>query len=68
VGIVETTTEITRYPDPRPGMPYELFVWYDIPGAGTADVPSIQYFNEQGLFIFDFIVLVYDTASHLILQ
>jgi len=63
VGIVETTTETKRYPDPRPGMPYELFVWYDVPGAGTLDIPSIRYFNEQGLFIFDFIVLVYDTVE-----
>jgi len=63
VGVVETTTEIARYPDTRPGMPYELFVWYDIPGAGTVDVPSIQYFKEQGLFIFDFIVLVYDAVK-----
>ncbi|KAI5845324.1 interferon-inducible GTPase-domain-containing protein [Tricharina praecox] len=61
VGIVETTSEVTRYSDRRPGMPYELFVWYDIPGAGTAGVPQGKYFITQGLFIFDFIILVYDT-------
>ena len=36
------------------------FVWYDIPGAGTTEVPDWQYFNDQGLFVFDFIVMVYD--------
>jgi len=65
VGVVETTTAITRYPDARQGMPYQRFVWYDVPGAGTFDIPSWQYFNQQGLFIFDFIILVYDAVSHL---
>ncbi|KAI5855525.1 interferon-inducible GTPase-domain-containing protein [Tricharina praecox] len=60
VGIVETTTTITRYPDARQEMPYQRFVWYDVPGAGTIDMPSWQYFNQQGLFVFDFIILVYD--------
>ncbi|KAI5855526.1 interferon-inducible GTPase-domain-containing protein [Tricharina praecox] len=60
VGIVETTSIITRYPDNRQEMPYQRFVWYDVPGAGTINIPSWQYFNTQGLFIFDFIILVYD--------
>lgn len=61
VGVTETTSEVTRYPDPRGQLPYSRFVWYDIPGAGTTNVPDWQYFNDQGLFVFDFIVLVYDT-------
>jgi hypothetical protein len=60
VGTVETTLEVTRYADPRTELPYPRFVWCDIPGAGTFKIPSWQYFNQQGLFIFDFIVLVYD--------
>ncbi|KAF8537361.1 interferon-inducible GTPase-domain-containing protein [Trichophaea hybrida] len=60
VGTVETTLEVTRYPDPRTELPYPRFVWCDVPGAGTFNIPSWQYFNQQGLFIFDFIVLVYD--------
>ncbi|KAF8813329.1 hypothetical protein BYT27DRAFT_7084483 [Phlegmacium glaucopus] len=60
-GIVETTMVITRYPDPRKELPYKRLVWFDCPGAGTLEIPGWQYFNEQGLFIFDVIVLVYDT-------
>jgi GTP-binding protein EngB required for normal cell division len=60
VGVTETTSQITRYPDPRPQLPYSRFVWYDIPGAGTTTISDWQYFNDQGLFVFDFIVMVYD--------
>jgi len=60
-GVVETTLAITRYPDPRQELPYKRFVWFDCPGAGTLEIPGWQYFNQQGLFIFDIIVLVYDT-------
>lgn len=59
-GVVETTAVITRYPDPRQDeTPYNRFVWYDIPGAGTTNVPAEQYFVDQGLYVFDFIVLVW---------
>ena len=61
-GVVETTMVITRYPDPRKELPYERLVWFDCPGAGTLDIPGWQYFNQQGLFIFDIIVLVYDSV------
>jgi len=60
-GVVETTMAITRYPDPRNELPYKRFVWFDCPGAGTLEIPGWQYFNQQGLFIFDIIVLVYDS-------
>ena len=60
VGVTETTLKVTRYPDPRSEIPFSRFVWYDIPGAGTTAVPDWEYFNEQGLFVFDFIVMVYD--------
>ena len=63
-GIVETTTSVARYPDPRDELPHSRFVWYDFPGAGTLNVPSWQYFNEQGLFVFDVVILVYDTVSN----
>ena len=61
-GIIETTMAITRYPDPRNEIPYKRFVWFDCPGAGTLEIPGWQYFNQQGLFIFDVIVLVYDSV------
>ena len=62
-GVVETTIAIDRYPDARAEFPHSHFVWFDVPGAGTLDIPGWQYFNNQGLFIFDVIVLVYDTVS-----
>lgn len=55
VGVNETTLEVARYPDPNPSS---RFVWYDVPGAGTLKVPEWQYFNEQGLYVFDCIVVV----------
>jgi hypothetical protein len=61
-GVVETTKTITRYSDPRKELPYSRLVWFDCPGAGTLEIPGWQYFNEQGLFIFDIIVLVYDSV------
>ena len=59
-GVVECTEALQKYRDPRKEMPYPRFVWYDVPGAGTSKIPGWQYFNSQGLFIFDFIILVYD--------
>jgi len=61
IGVNETTKAITRYPDPRKELPYKRFVWYDCPGAGTLKTPGWKYFNKQGLFIFDIIILVYAT-------
>ena len=61
-GVVETTKAITWYPEPRQEMPYNRLVWFDCPGAGTLEIPGWQYFNQQGLFIFDVIVLVYDSV------
>lgn len=56
-GVVETTVTIGRYPDPNPDLP---FVWYDIPGAGTLQQPDWLYFNAQGLFVFDCVVVLFD--------
>ncbi|KAF9022698.1 P-loop containing nucleoside triphosphate hydrolase protein [Hymenopellis radicata] len=55
-GIVETTTEVTSYPDPDSSKP---ILWFDVPGAGTLNVSDWEYFNDQGLFIFDAIVVVF---------
>lgn len=57
-GPVETTFEITRYPDPGNQPPREWTVWYDVPGAGTQNIPSWQYFNQQCLFIMDVVIVV----------
>ncbi|KAG2032636.1 interferon-inducible GTPase-domain-containing protein [Suillus americanus] len=56
-GIVETTNAVTRYTDPRPNS--QIF-WYDVPGAGTQNVPDWQYFNNLGLYIFDCIIVLID--------
>ena len=57
VGVTETTLQMTRYPDANPEIPY---VWYDIPGAGTIKCPDWQYFNDQGLYVFDCIIVLFD--------
>ncbi|KAI6152462.1 interferon-inducible GTPase-domain-containing protein [Pisolithus tinctorius] len=56
-GVVETTLTMTRYPDPNPQHP---FVWFDIPGAGTLKITDWQYFNAQGLYVFDCIIVLFD--------
>ncbi|KAK0462451.1 interferon-inducible GTPase-domain-containing protein [Desarmillaria tabescens] len=53
--VVESTTIVTPYPDPNPANP---FIWFDIPGSGTVDCPDWTYFNDQGLYIFDAIVVL----------
>ncbi|KAF8833000.1 P-loop containing nucleoside triphosphate hydrolase protein [Paxillus ammoniavirescens] len=57
-GVTETTLAISRLPDPNKENP---FVWYDIPGAGTLKIKDWQYFNEQGLYVFDCIIVVFDS-------
>ncbi|KAG1846240.1 interferon-inducible GTPase-domain-containing protein [Suillus subalutaceus] len=55
--IVECTNKATRYPDPRPNS---RIIWYDIPSAGTPNMPDWQYFNNLGLYIFDCIIVLFD--------
>ncbi|OAX39716.1 hypothetical protein K503DRAFT_791802 [Rhizopogon vinicolor AM-OR11-026] len=56
-GVTETTMTLGRYPDPDEQC---LRVWYDLPGAGTTKIPDWQYFNAQGLYVFDCIVVLFD--------
>jgi len=56
-GIVETTMEIGRYPDPNHA---DQFAWYDVPGSGTLKIPDWQYFNSQGLYIFDCVIVLFN--------
>lgn len=56
-GVTETTSTITRYPDPGHEAPRPWTVWYDVPGAGTQNVSAWQYFINQGLFVFDVILI-----------
>ncbi|KAG0708456.1 P-loop containing nucleoside triphosphate hydrolase protein [Suillus ampliporus] len=57
-GVVETTAKITRFPDPNPRNP---FAWYDVPGSGTLNTPDSQYFTAQGLYVFDCIIILFDS-------
>lgn len=57
-GTCETTSEITRYPDPGDKPPRKWIVWYDVPGGGTSNIPEKQYFNHQSLFLMDVILVL----------
>ncbi|KAG6331109.1 hypothetical protein ID866_7980 [Astraeus odoratus] len=56
-GVNETTLEVTRYTDSAHG---EQFAWYDVPGSGTLKIPDWQYFNSQGLYVFDCIIVLFN--------
>ncbi|KAF9038192.1 immunity-related GTPases-like protein [Panaeolus papilionaceus] len=66
-GFNETTASVQGYPDPRNSN----VVWYDVPGANTPSVQGWMYFAEQGLFVFNIMVVVFsdrftETAGTLI--
>eukprot|EP00428_Durinskia_dybowskii_P027582 CAMPEP_0170252788 /NCGR_PEP_ID=MMETSP0116_2-20130129/26231_1 /TAXON_ID=400756 /ORGANISM="Durinskia baltica, Strain CSIRO CS-38" /LENGTH=441 /DNA_ID=CAMNT_0010503765 /DNA_START=9 /DNA_END=1331 /DNA_ORIENTATION=- len=54
VGVNETTREPTKYP--FPGHP-KVCLW-DLPGAGTAAVPSDTYVQDMGLRYFDKVLIL----------
>ncbi|KAG2135730.1 interferon-inducible GTPase-domain-containing protein [Suillus bovinus] len=56
-GVAETTLAMARFPHPNAEYPLVL---YDIPGAGTLKIPDWQYFNDQGLYVFDGIIVLFD--------
>ncbi|KAI6034833.1 P-loop containing nucleoside triphosphate hydrolase protein [Pisolithus orientalis] len=56
-GVSETTLEISRYINLAHS---EQFAWYDVPGSGTLTIPDWQYFNSQGLYVFDCILVLFD--------
>eukprot|EP01055_Gregarina_sp_Pseudo9_P000618 Gregarina_sp_Pseudo_9__617@NODE_1396_length_1637_cov_62_710263_g1301_i0_p1_GENE_NODE_1396_length_1637_cov_62_710263_g1301_i0NODE_1396_length_1637_cov_62_710263_g1301_i0_p1_ORF_typecomplete_len396_score68_60IIGP/PF05049_13/1_8e03IIGP/PF05049_13/9_4e53HOOK/PF05622_12/1e10MMR_HSR1/PF01926_23/5_8e02MMR_HSR1/PF01926_23/2_3e08FeoB_N/PF02421_18/1_2e08RsgA_GTPase/PF03193_16/2_1e05RsgA_GTPase/PF03193_16/3_1e02SRPRB/PF09439_10/0_00012Septin/PF00735_18/4_3e02Septin/PF00735_18/0_00011Roc/PF08477_13/1_5e03Ro len=58
VGYVETTTQTTSYEPPN--ARYKVR-WYDVPGAGTLNIPRWDYFKNHDLFMFDAIILVWDS-------
>lgn len=55
INVHETTTNVTRYPDPSDPKR----VWYDVPGAGTLNISDWQYFKDQGLYMFDAVIILY---------
>ncbi|KAH7923648.1 hypothetical protein BV22DRAFT_1015004 [Leucogyrophana mollusca] len=56
-GIPETTLTMARFPDSNLNYPC---VWYDIHGAGTLRIPDWQYFNAQGFYLFDCIMVLFN--------
>ncbi|KAG1830347.1 hypothetical protein EV424DRAFT_1376234 [Suillus variegatus] len=48
VGVNETTLVVARYPDPNPSSRFRV----------PLKVPDWKYFNDQGLFVFDCIIVV----------
>ncbi|KAG6373844.1 interferon-inducible GTPase-domain-containing protein [Boletus reticuloceps] len=56
-GIVETTLEVGRYTNPSHA---DQFAWYDVPGSGTLKIPDWQYFNSQGLYVFDCVIVLFN--------
>ncbi|KAI6040377.1 interferon-inducible GTPase-domain-containing protein [Pisolithus marmoratus] len=56
-GVNETTLEVSRYVDTAHP---QQFAWYDIPGSGTLRTPDWQYFNSQGLYVFDCILVLFN--------
>ena len=56
-GVIETTTEMARYPPSNSEHP---LAWFDIPGAGTHQVSGWKYFKKQGLYAFDAIIVLFD--------
>ncbi|PBK73338.1 P-loop containing nucleoside triphosphate hydrolase protein [Armillaria solidipes] len=55
--ILESTSVVTPYPDPDPANP---FIWFDVPGSGTLACSDWTYFNDQGLYIFDAIIILFN--------
>lgn len=60
-GITEITFTIGRYSDPGDQPPRKWTVWYDIPGAGSFSIKTLEYFKQQCLFIFDLVLVVFDS-------
>ncbi|KAI5986732.1 P-loop containing nucleoside triphosphate hydrolase protein [Pisolithus marmoratus] len=58
-GVNETTLEISSYAHTTRNL---TSAWYDIPGSGTLGTPDWQYFNSQGLYTFDCILVLFSDS------
>lgn len=58
VGTSETAKEMGPYK--HPDATKHPFVWYEFSGADTPGQPDARYFLDQGLFMFDCIIVVFD--------
>ncbi|KAF2179295.1 hypothetical protein K469DRAFT_596618, partial [Zopfia rhizophila CBS 207.26] len=57
-GAVETTTRRSRFVDQK----HQGHIWYDVPGAGTANVTAWQYYYNQQLFAYDLVVILHEST------
>ena len=57
-GVTETTSVNHSLP-PTPTLGTHL-CGTDVPGAGTLKIPDFVYFNSQGLYIFDCVIVLFD--------
>jgi len=55
VGINETTAEVEGYLNPR----RPEVKWFDVPGANTPNISGWLYFMDQGLYIFDILIILF---------
>ncbi|KIK66091.1 hypothetical protein GYMLUDRAFT_38574 [Collybiopsis luxurians FD-317 M1] len=55
---IQSTKIVGRYVDVKRDYAH---IWYDIPGAGTLTAPSSNYFYDQGLYVFDALIIAWDT-------
>ncbi len=53
VGVTESTTEVREYTHPH----HNNFVFSDLPGVGTPDVPKERYLEKVGFEKFDFFLI-----------
>lgn len=56
-GTEETTKSITKYIVELEDLRLAIF---DIPGAGTINVPRFTYFRDQGLYIMNALIIIWD--------
>ena len=56
-GVTETMLVLGRHANSNPQEPY---VWYEIPDTGTLRIPGWRYFNTQGLYVFNCIIVMFD--------
>ena len=57
-GVIEQIPRREGYPHGGEDQPWKYLVWYDVPGGGTPQIKSLDYFVAQGLYVFDIIVIV----------
>ena len=58
VGEIETTTELNWYECPQDDNARRYVRLWDVPGCGTLDCPTKNYFIDKHLYVFDCLIMV----------